>query len=171
MICNSQQRRIWNLTNRESYRTNMFKSYHSKPVSLIYKRQMQQWKYTYTGCHTNTFRNALQWRHNDRDGLSNHRRLDCLLNRLCRCKSHIASKLRVTGLCVGDSPVCGEFPEQSASNAEHVSIWLRHHGLINANMSARCIRRKSDLIKKGLSLGSFLQHWLWFQQSDFLINL
>ena len=40
-----------------------------------------------------------------------------------------ASKLRVTGLCVGNSPVTGEFPAQRASNAENVSIWWRHHGM------------------------------------------
>ena len=38
------------------------------------------------------------------------------------------SKLRVTGLCKGNSPVTGEFPAQMASNAENVSIWWRHHG-------------------------------------------
>ena len=36
-------------------------------------------------------------------------------------------KLHVTGLCVGNSPVTGEFPAQRASNAENVSIWWRHH--------------------------------------------
>ena len=30
---------------------------------------------------------SLQWRHNERDGVSNHRRLDYLLNRLFRCTS------------------------------------------------------------------------------------
>ena len=34
-------------------------------------------------------------------------------------------KLRVAGLCVGNSPETGEFPAQMASNAENVS-W-RHH--------------------------------------------
>ena len=37
------------------------------------------------------------------------------------------SKLRVTGLCVGNSPGTGEFPAQMASYAENVSIWWRHH--------------------------------------------
>ena len=37
------------------------------------------------------------------------------------------TKLRVTGLCVGNSPVTGDFPAQMASNAENVSIWWRHH--------------------------------------------
>ena len=35
------------------------------------------------------------------------------------------SKLRVTVLCVGNSPGTGEFPAQMASNAENVSIWWR----------------------------------------------
>ena len=37
------------------------------------------------------------------------------------------AKLRVTGLCEGNSPVTGEFPAQMASNAENVSIWCRQH--------------------------------------------
>ena len=46
-----------------------------------------------------------------------------------RRRSKKTSKLRVTGLCVGNSPVTGEFPAQRASNAENVSIWWRHHVL------------------------------------------
>ena len=37
------------------------------------------------------------------------------------------SKLRVTGLYEGNSPVTGEFPSKKASNAKFVSIWWRHH--------------------------------------------
>ena len=70
---------------------------------------------------------ALQWRHNGRDGVSNHQLHDCLLNRLFRRRSKKTPKLRVTGLCVGNSPVIGEFPAQKASNAENVSIRWRHH--------------------------------------------
>ena len=36
-------------------------------------------------------------------------------------------KLRVTGLCAGNSPGTCEFPAQMANNAENVSIWWRHH--------------------------------------------
>ena len=43
---------------------------------------------------------SLQWRHNDRDGVSHHQPHDCLLNRLFRSKK--TSKLRVTGLCAGN---------------------------------------------------------------------
>ena len=42
----------------------------------------------------------------------------CLLNRLFRRRSKKTSKLRVTGLCAGNSPGTGEFPAQMASNAE-----------------------------------------------------
>ena len=37
------------------------------------------------------------------------------------------SKLRVTGLCAGNSSMTEEFPAQMAGNAENVSIWWRHH--------------------------------------------
>ena len=46
----------------------------------------------------------LRWRHNDHDGGSNHQPHGCLLNRLFRRKSKITSKLRVTGLYVGNLP-------------------------------------------------------------------
>ena len=46
----------------------------------------------------------LQWRHNDHDSVSNHQLRGCLLNRLFRRRSKKTSKLRVTGLCAGNSP-------------------------------------------------------------------
>ena len=55
---------------------------------------------------------TLQWRHNEWDGVSNHWRLVCLLNRWSRRRSNKTSMLRVTGLCAGISPVTGEFPAQ-----------------------------------------------------------
>ena len=58
---------------------------------------------------------------------SNHQLHDCLHNRLFGHKSKKTSKLRVTGLCAGNSPGTGVFPAQMASNAENVSIWWRHH--------------------------------------------
>ena len=73
----------------------------------------------------------LRWRHNERDCVLNHQPYDCLLNRLFRRRSKKISKLRVTGLCAGNSPGTGEFPAQMASNAENVSIWWRHHDILN----------------------------------------
>ena len=72
---------------------------------------------------------SLRWRHNELDGVSDHQSHDCLLNRLFGRRSKKTSKLRVTGLCAGNSPGTGEFPAQKASNAENVSIWWRHHGI------------------------------------------
>ena len=73
---------------------------------------------------------SLHWRHNERDGVSNHQPRDCLLSGLIRRRSKNTSKLRVTGLCVGNSPATGEFSAQMDSDAEYVSIWWRHHGLL-----------------------------------------
>ena len=70
---------------------------------------------------------TLRWRHKGRDGVSNHQPHDCFLDRLFRRRSKKTSKLRVTGLCVGNSPGTGEFPSQMASNADNVFIWWRHH--------------------------------------------
>ena len=71
----------------------------------------------------------LLWRHNERDSVSNHQRLYCLLKRLFRRRSKVTSKLRVTGLCAWNSPGTA----QKASNAENVSIWWRHHEYLHAN--------------------------------------
>ena len=65
------------------------------------------------------FRKSLEWPHNERDGVSNPRRPECLLNGLLRRRSKKKSKLRV--------PVIGGFPSQRARDAENVSIWWRHH--------------------------------------------
>ena len=48
------------------------------------------------------------------------------------------SKLRVFGFCVGNSPVTGEFPAQKASNAENISILLRHHESSHRRGSSYC---------------------------------
>ena len=73
---------------------------------------------------------SLQWRHNECDGISNHRCLDCLLNCLFRPRLKKTLKLHVTGLCEGNSPATGGFPLQRASNVENVSIWWCHHGTV-----------------------------------------
>ena len=70
---------------------------------------------------------SLQWRHIEPDGVSNHRCIDHLFNRLFMRRSNKTSKLRVIGLCEGNSSVTSEFPSQRASNAKNVSIWWRHH--------------------------------------------
>ena len=65
----------------------------------------------------------LQWRHDERDGVSPASRLFIQLFIHTQIKIKIP-KLRVTGLFDGNSP---ETSEQKATNAENVSIWWRHH--------------------------------------------
>ena len=82
----------------------------------------------------------LHWRHNERGSVSNHQRLDCLLNSFLRRRSKKTSKLRATGLCEGNPPVTGGFPSQSASNAEKASIWWRCHVVEYHEFSIRRFR-------------------------------
>ena len=70
---------------------------------------------------------SLQWRHNEYNGVKITGLTIVYSTVFSRRRSKKTSKLRVTGLCVGNSPVTGEFPTQRASNAEKVSIWWRHH--------------------------------------------
>ena len=92
---------------------------------------------------------TLQWRYNERDGVSNHRRFGCLLNRWFRRRSK-KTKFRVIRLCEGNPPVTSGFPWQMASNAENISIWWRHHDMyrsrsfavfVNTEYIPRIIRR------------------------------
>ena len=95
---------------------------------------------------------TLHWRQNECDGVSNHQRLDCLLNCLFRRRSKKKSKLRITVLGEGNSPVTGEFPSQRASNAENISIWRRHHesgksrGKVQESFSANSVATRTRAI-------------------------
>ena len=62
-----------------------------------------------------------------------------------RRRSKKTPKLRVTGLCEGNSPVTGEFPGQRASNAESVSIWWRHHVLEKPGVAVVMIAFRCEL--------------------------
>ena len=93
---------------------------------------------------------ALRWLHNDHAGVSNHQPHGCLLNRFYRRTSKKTSKLRVTGLCAGNSPGTGEFPAQMASYAENVSIWWRHHG--------KCRLRNGDRFVQLQLLWTIIRH-------------
>ena len=72
---------------------------------------------------------TLQWRHNERDGVSNNQLHNYLLNRLFRYRSQKTSKLRATGLCEGNSPMTGEFSAQRTSNELNIliSIFVFHY--------------------------------------------
>ena len=88
-------------------------------VIALYK-DFQGW---YTGLNK-TFR----WRHNGRDGVSNHQSHDCLRNRLITqawIKEYIKTPRHW--------PLWGKFTgdqwTRRTSNAENVYIWWCHHGL------------------------------------------
>ena len=59
---------------------------------------------------------SLQWWHANYDRVSNHQPHGCLFNRLFSRTSKKTSKLRVTRLCVGNTPATGQFPAQRAIN-------------------------------------------------------
>ena len=68
---------------------------------------------------------SLQWRHNERDGVSNHQPRYCLLKRLFRRRSKKTSKLRVTGLCEGNYPVTPH--KGPVKTRKMFSFRSRHH--------------------------------------------
>ena len=100
------------------------------------------------------YQNALRWRHNDHNGVSNHQPHGCLLNRLFRHRSKKNIKAPRHWPLWGEFTGTGEFPAQRASNVENVSIWWRHHGMllyhrgcvmndfpIHGNMGSRALLR------------------------------
>ena len=91
---------------------------------------------------------SLQWRNNDHDGVSNHQPHGGLLNRLFRRWSKKTSKLRVTGLCVGNSPGTVNSPHRRPVARkmfpfDDVIMMLTHH--------------------QGLSV---VYNWAWFHRND-----
>ena len=70
-------------------------------------------------------RSTSQWRHNERGGVSNHRRLDWVPFVQAQIKE-------VTGLCEGNSTLTDEFPAQRASDAENVSNGKPHSSAVNS---------------------------------------
>ena len=63
---------------------------------------------------------TLQWHHDERDGVSNDRRLDCLLKRLFRRRSRKTSKFHVIGYCEGNPPMTGGSPHKGSVTRTNV---------------------------------------------------
>ena len=88
---------------------------------VIYAKHCHSLKYTYT-----FFGVLRMWQYNDvimSAMASQITSLTIVYSSVnSRRISKKTSKLRVTGLCGGNSPVTGEFPAQMASNLENVSI-------------------------------------------------
>ena len=127
------------------------------------------WSFIRTSVTCNSVMISLWWRHNGRDGLSNHQPRDCLLNRLFGRRSKKTSKLRFTGLCAGNSAGTGEFPAQRASNAENVSIWWRHHDISMYHFSCMIFVYASSQWETALECNA-ISHWLGGYTEWFLIS-
>ena len=69
---------------------------------------------------------SLQWCHNGHDGIWNHKSHDCLLNRSFRRTSKKTSKLCVTDLCKGNSPVTGELSNKLLWGEFTSDQWIPH---------------------------------------------
>ena len=95
-----QLRLVITPSNTTSYRIQQGNTKRDEPIFAFYSKLLSVIHVT------------LHCRHNGRDSVSNHQPHDCLLNRLFRHRSKKTSKLRVTGLCVGNSPGTGEFPHK-----------------------------------------------------------
>ena len=106
----------------------------------------------------------IQWRHNGRDGVSNHRRIDSFS---AACSDAVlsknTSKLRATGLCEANLPVTGEFPSQRPSNAENVSIRWRNHG--------SCWNRHQEWTRHWQSFIISLLHELYSERTTDALNI
>ena len=101
------------------------------------------------------------WRHNGHGSVSNHQPHECLLNRLFRRRSKKASKLRVTGLCAGNSLGTGEFPAQMASNAENASIWWSHHEIWGKFQRSKPNTDAASMLTVGAFKGTMnCKYWL-----------
>ena len=98
---------------------------------------------------------TLQWRHNDHDGVSNHQVHGCLLNRLFRRRSKKTSNLRVTGLCVGNSPGPVNSPHKGPVTRKMFpfdDVIMMHHFRYMYTQSLFRSNRISDLILNYLQL-------------------
>ena len=109
---------------------------------------------------------TLQWRHNEHDGVSKHRRIVCLLIRFFRRRSKKRSKLRVTGLYEGNQPVTGRFPSPRVGNVERcfhlmTSSWksLFHICNIQGARWAVTVELLPDIRKDTRGSGPALQRW------------
>ena len=115
-----------NMNGFYGFRFGMALGYIARLINRIFAKNQQKNSFRYLTLHSVGIE-SIQWRHYECDGVSNRRRVDCLHNRLFRRRSKNTSKLRVPGLCEGNSPVTVEIPAPSASNAENVPIWWSHH--------------------------------------------
>ena len=134
---------------------------------------------------------TLQWRHNGPDGISNRQPYDCLLNRLLRHRSKKTSKLRITGLCAGNSPGSVNSPHkgpvtrkmfpfdgvimnQSSVDSPHQGTVMGTPSNLNPNTRWVVIWHSNTLCYKGFHCNSpafvivMLYQWIFSAQLQYL---
>ena len=97
----------------------------------------------------------LQWRHNGRGVVSNHQPHHCLLNRSFRRRWKKTSKLRVTGLCVGNSP--DRWIPRRNGQYHGKCFWWRHHD-INRKKWDAIIRLSSTAVDLRVRISNYMLH-------------
>ena len=102
---------------------------------------------------------SLQWRHNGRDCVSIQQPRDCLLNCLFRLRSKKTSKLRVTGLCVGNSPGPVNSPHKWPVTRK---IWWRHQ--VQVRSLCYLFNRYPSIYIT--SLGRYWYYWTWLENAQ-----
>ena len=133
----------------------------------------QRWRYECSAI-------SLHCRHNDHDDVSNHQPHGCLLNRLFRHRSKKTSKRRVTGLCVGNSPVTGQlhgkcFHFMTSSCISHrcalsLTIFCFGERTSKESMRWNCrerfprhrLQRKPLVSDPGMHHGTCVTHVAWY---------
>ena len=128
-------------------------------------------KIIYTQLHINIIIDAEFWTHHNDVIMSSMATLITSLTIVSSIiysmhRSKNISKLHVTGLCEGNSPVTSEFPAQRASNAENVSIWWRHHG--GSSVPYSDIYPVLDLYSAHITEHIWLPWWQLWCHSDIL---
>ena len=109
---------------------------------------------------------SLQWRHNEHDGFSNHRRPGSLLKRLFRRRSKKTSKFRVTGLCERNPPVTGGSPHKGPVTREWIGF--------SSHQTVSCwqfgITPLPDPVKNYCQLGFYEQISVTFQPKVYIVS-
>ena len=117
---------------------------------------------------------SLHWRHNKRDGVSNHRRFDGLLYLLFRRRSKKTFKLCVSGLCERNSSATVEPPPPppppphkgpETRKMFQFSIWSRHQVLCEGGGGGGVKAPKQNLLH-GTMLNN-MNYFIWKKKAGF----
>ena len=126
----------------------------------------------------NEFSIQLHWRHNDHDSVSNHQPHGCLINHLFRSRSKKTSKLRVIGLCVGNSPGPVNSPHKGSVTRkifpfDDVIMRLTHRGRLLPNLVSKLEHHQHiEAETKWLPFRRrhFQMHFHWIKMSKFRLK-